>query len=106
MKIFKSKVVALVLTLTMVISMIAAPIVSATGLTVTTDEAAEFLASVGVLEGDNGDLMLDKELTRQDAVVLLSRLLGVEAEASTYPTDGMTLRHLDIIMHHTLHGQK
>lgn len=49
-------------------------------------EAGEFLKKAGVLEGsDSGDLMLDKQLKRQDAVVLLSRLMKAEEEAKKFP---------------------
>lgn len=48
-------------------------------------DAAEFLEAVGVLQGnDDGDLMLEKNLERRDAVILLSRLLGVEDEAAEF----------------------
>lgn len=48
--------------------------------------AGEFLKKAGVLEGsDSGDLMLDKQLKRQDAVVLLSRLMKAEEEAKKFP---------------------
>lgn len=48
--------------------------------------AAEFLADEGILLGADGDLMLDKNLERRDAVILLSRLLGVEDEAAEFLT--------------------
>ena len=45
----------------------------------------EVLRDLGVLAGNaEGDLMLDKELSRQDMIVLLSRLLGAENEAKAF----------------------
>lgn len=51
-------------------------------------EASEFLKEQGVLigSGAEGDLMLDKNLLRQEAVVLVSRLMGAEDEA--FATEG------------------
>lgn len=52
--------------------------------------AAEFLKKEKVLVGDNnGNLLLDKVLTRQDAVILLARLLGEEEEAKNFPIDDL-----------------
>ncbi len=51
---------------------------------------ADFLEDKGVLLGDeSGDLMLDKPLERRDAVVMLSRLLGVEKEAKAFEEEGL-----------------
>lgn len=45
----------------------------------------EVLKDLGVLAGNaEGDLMLDKELLRQDMIVLLSRLYGQEDEAKAF----------------------
>lgn len=45
----------------------------------------EILKEMGVLVGNaEGDLMLEKELARQDMIVLLSRLLGAEDEAKAF----------------------
>ena len=53
----------------------------------TADEAGAFLQSVGVLLGDDeGNLNLGSTLERRDTVVLLSRLMGQEEVASTFPT--------------------
>ena len=47
--------------------------------------AAEILNDLGVLKGNaSGDLMLKDNLKRQDMVVMLSRLLGVEDEAKAF----------------------
>ncbi|KPU27427.1 hypothetical protein TR13x_04980 [Caloranaerobacter sp. TR13] len=49
-------------------------------------EAGSLLKDLGVLTGDaSGDLMLDKELKRQDMIVLLSRLMGKEDVAKNFP---------------------
>ena len=46
---------------------------------------AEFLNEKGILKGNaSGDLMLEDNLKRQDMVVMLSRLLGVEEEAKAF----------------------
>lgn len=46
---------------------------------------AEILNDLGVLKGNaSGDLMLKDNLKRQDMVVMLSRLLGVEEEAKAF----------------------
>ena len=53
-------------------------------------EKAELLKELGVLLGNNsGDLMLDDDLLRRDAVVLLSRLMKAEETARNFPTDDM-----------------
>lgn len=45
----------------------------------------EILQEIGVLKGNaEGDLMLEKEVSRQDMIVLLSRLLGQEDEAKAF----------------------
>ncbi len=48
--------------------------------------SGETLRDLGILKGDlTGDLLLDQPLKRQDAIVLLSRLLGVEDLAENFP---------------------
>ncbi|NLW39936.1 MAG: hypothetical protein GXY96_03290, partial [Tissierellia bacterium] len=48
-----------------------------------------FLKKNGILVGnDDGDLMLDENLLRKDAVVLFARLLGKEAEAESFEMEG------------------
>jgi hypothetical protein len=45
----------------------------------------DFLKDLGVLKGDNsGNLMLEQNLTREQMVVLISRLYGKEGEAESY----------------------
>ena len=59
--------------------------------TPTPAEAGQQLKDYGIIEGSNGDLMEDSTWLRQDAVVVLSRLLGVEAEAKAHAdTSGFT----------------
>lgn len=48
-------------------------------------EQAAFLEEMGVLKGNTaGDLMLTAELKREDSVVMLARLLGLEAAAEAW----------------------
>jgi hypothetical protein len=48
-------------------------------------EQGEFLNKLGVLLGDEkGNLNLDNKLTREQMVVLISRLYGKEDEAKNY----------------------
>ncbi len=53
------------------------------------EKAGAFLKEVGVLEGINGDLKLEDNLRRQDAVVLVARLHGAEEEAKAYSPEGL-----------------
>lgn len=49
------------------------------------DERIAFLEAEGLLKGNTaGDLMLENELKRQDSVVVLARLLGLEEAALAY----------------------
>lgn len=51
-------------------------------------EAGAVLNDLGVLKGDaKGDLMLGAALKRQDAVIMLSRLMGEEDVAINFPVD-------------------
>ncbi|MDR7869641.1 MAG: Ig-like domain-containing protein [Tissierellaceae bacterium] len=74
-----SLVLALVMVLGSFSTVFAAP-------TAVENEAAAFLEQEGVLLGADGDLMLENNLERRDAVILLSRLLGVEDEAAEFLT--------------------
>jgi hypothetical protein len=48
--------------------------------------AGEYLAEVGIIKGSlSGDLMENETWKRQDITVILSRLVGAEAEALAYP---------------------
>lgn len=91
---YKSKFVAISLSAMITLSSITMPSAFAAKKILSTTEAAKFLEEVGVLEGDNGNLMLDNKLSRQDAVVLLSRLLGLESQAKAYPTKTMTFKDI------------
>ncbi len=54
--------------------------------TVSANGNGELLRELGILKGDlDGNLLLDQPLKRQDVIVLLSRLLGVEELAASYP---------------------
>ncbi len=55
--------------------------------TPTPAEAGQQLKDYGIIEGSNGDLMVDSTWLRQDAVVVLSRLLGAEADAKAHAND-------------------
>lgn len=95
MKAFKSRIVAILLTFAMVFSMIAIP-VNADEI-ITKYDAAAFLKDKGLLQGDdNGDLMLDKQLTREQMMVIMSRLLNQESVAKAYSTDYMTFQDVDL----------
>jgi hypothetical protein len=53
--------------------------------TTATQTSGQKLQALGVIQGDqNGDLMEDAEWKRQDLAVIMSRLLGVEAQAAAY----------------------
>lgn len=53
-------------------------------------DKAKFLGTKGVLKGNQyGELKLEDNLKRRDAVVLLSRLYGVEAEAKATNSDDL-----------------
>lgn len=53
-------------------------------------EKAELLKELGILVGDNsGDLMLDEDLNRAQAVVILSRLMKAGDVAKEFPVDDL-----------------
>ncbi|MBN1623843.1 MAG: hypothetical protein JW903_05705, partial [Clostridia bacterium] len=73
------RLLSLTLALILVISVLPANTVSA-------NDNGELLRELGILKGDlEGNLLLDQPLKRQDAIVLLSRLLGAEELAEAYP---------------------
>lgn len=54
----------------------------------TEENAAATLSKIGLLKGDSsGNLMLDQNLKREEVVVIISRLLGVESQAKEYAVD-------------------
>lgn len=54
------------------------------------ENPGEFLKEKGVLTGRlDGDLALDEKMFRRDAVIMLSRLLGVEEEAKAFEEEGL-----------------
>lgn len=58
-------------------------------------QVGEFLEAAGVLKGDeSGDLMLGNTLLRQDMVILLSRLMGVEEVAKGFESEGLTFEDI------------
>ncbi len=76
------KILALVLVLSMVLGSFGFAFAATTAET----NAGQALKNLGVLKGDaQGNLMLDTVLKRQDIIVLLSRLMGAEEEASKFP---------------------
>jgi len=77
------KSLSLVVALAMVFSLLVPAMAFAA--TAQEEAAGNTLKELGVLKGnEQGDLMLDKELTRQEMIILLSRLLGVEDEAKNH----------------------
>ncbi|MBN2558701.1 MAG: S-layer homology domain-containing protein [Clostridia bacterium] len=75
----KFRALALVLAILLGFSVLPSDVVAASG-------NGELLRDLGILKGDlEGNLLLDQPLKRQDAIVLLSRLLGVEELAENYP---------------------
>ncbi len=74
------KILSLALALTMLLGL-ATPISAASPYT----KEGDFLKDLGVLQGDlQGNLMLEQGLTREQMVVLISRLYGEEDDAKTY----------------------
>ncbi|XEC95356.1 S-layer homology domain-containing protein [Paenibacillus tarimensis] len=72
------KSLSLLVAIAMVFSMFASMASAAT----TAADAGKYLQGLGVIKGDqNGDLMEDATWKRQDLAVLISRLMGKEAEA-------------------------
>ena len=78
------KSLSLVVALAMVFSLLVPAMAFAA--TAAEQAAGAKLKELGVLKGnEQGDLMLDKELTRQEMIVLLSRLFGEEDQAKNHP---------------------
>lgn len=74
------KTLSLLLALVMVIGLF--PGFADEKATLTAEEAGAVLQGYGAIKGgSDGNLMIDKELKRQDAVVILTRLMGKEADA-------------------------
>ncbi|MBF4695178.1 S-layer homology domain-containing protein [Fusibacter ferrireducens] len=70
------KVLSLVLVLAMVLGMMPVFAAGETG--------AEQLYKYGFIAGNNGDLMVDKELTRAEMAVLVAEMNGLKEEAANY----------------------
>lgn len=76
------RILSLTLAVIMLFSVVS-PVMAATEY----EAAGKRLEALGIYKGDeNGNLMLDRNLRRQDMVVLLSRLFGEEDYASTFVT--------------------
>lgn len=60
-----------------------------------TNKAALALQQKGIMQGDNGDLMLDQPVKREEMMVLISRLLNQEDNAKSYPTNELTFKDVD-----------
>lgn len=77
-----------ILSLTLALVMVLGTFTAVFAAEPTVEEAAgAFLEKVGVLLGDDeGDLLLEENLERRDAVILLSRLLDQEEVAKEFPT--------------------
>lgn len=85
----KNKILILIVTFGIILSF--SLVVSAQE-EVTKEQAALTLQELGLLQGDNGDLMLDQVLTREQMMVIISRLLGIEDMANQYSTAGLTFK--------------
>ena len=60
----------------------------ATSVTTKYKKSAEELKSYNIIQGDSsGDLMLDKNLKREDLIVILSRLMNDEERAKKYSSE-------------------
>lgn len=70
------KVLSLVLVLALVLGMMPVFAAGETG--------AEMLYKYGFIAGNNGDLMVDKELTRAEMAVLVAEMNGLKDEAANY----------------------
>lgn len=59
-------------------------------------EAGEYLKSIGIIKGqDSGDLNIAANVTREQAIVVLIRAMGVEQEAKLIPTKNMLFKDVD-----------
>ena len=79
------KVLSLVLVLALVLGMMPVFAAGETG--------AEMLYKYGFIAGNNGDLMVDKELTRAEMAVLVAEMNGLKDETANY---GATANFSDV----------
>lgn len=80
------KTLSLLLALVMVIGLF--PGFADEKATLTAEEAGAVLQGYGAIKGgSDGNLMIDKELKRQDAVVILTRLMGKDKEVEAMPKE-------------------
>lgn len=85
---------SLVLALVMILGSFSA--VFAAEMPVTAVDKAAFLEKEGILKGKlDGSLDLVEDLRRRDAVVVLSRLFGVEEEAEAYPAEELKFTDIE-----------
>ncbi|HCT64566.1 MAG TPA: hypothetical protein DIC60_04780, partial [Lachnospiraceae bacterium] len=87
------RILAIVLAVTMILTSMATAVFAAE----TSNDASTYADSANILKGfgifvgdENGDLMLEQQLTRQDAVIIALRLMGkqdVEFETYEMPSD-------------------
>lgn len=81
MKIYKHIKIKLIPLLLAFILVFAALPVSGTAAFVASSEAADILYDLGLLKGSDAGYDLDRQLTKQEAVIMLVRLLGLEKAA-------------------------
>lgn len=77
------KLIAMFLAVTMIVTS-AMPSFAATSKITNEEAAGNFLKSVGILIGDDGDLNLEQPLTREQAMLMVARLTGRESEALNF----------------------
>lgn len=78
----------IMLLLCLVLVLFASTNIFATSVTTKYKKSAEELKSYNIIQGDSsGDLMLDKNLKREDLIVILSRLMNDEERAKKYSSE-------------------
>lgn len=78
----------IMLCLFFVLVLFASTNIFATSVTTKYKKSAEELKSYNIIQGDSsGDLMLDKNLKREDLIVILSRLMNDEERAKKYSSE-------------------
>lgn len=85
------KVLSLIIALCLLCSIVQMPSYATD--TEESNEAAETLEALGIMEGSGGDLMLEKVLTRAEFVTMLIRVLGAEYENPTVYFDDVGADH-------------
>lgn len=78
----------IILLLCLVLVLFASTNIFATSVATKYKKSAEELKSYNIIQGDSsGDLMLDKNLKREDLIVILSRLMNDEERAKKYSSE-------------------